>query len=395
MTERCYELQPRDLLFLRDGRPMDVDKAQQDVRNIGHGANWPRPDHLFKAVIHGLIGDRMASLHALHRAGDDGVPAYGDFGALKVTGPYPVRDGRLYLPRPLDWDMHAEPCTGTDLPSFLSCGFIDNREGKKKYPAWISEDDYQAYLSGKDAERNGFRYGDGQLFEVETRVGTTLDARTGASRRIRDEHRSGQYQGEYLRLTKGTTMWCAVETGRLGLKKDGPEAPEMPQTLVLGGQGGLVSRKPTTIGLAERFEQPVATGEGPVFVRWTLIAPALFRLTGWCPGWCLDSRKGIAEAERKPAGTVMFDGCEHCRLIGACTGKPLVYSGWDTRDGVKDTLLAVPAGSAYLFRCEDNFAANALIAKLHLQRKSDEGPQGFGIGLCSVVPEPAAREQQL
>ena len=58
MGKTTYEIKPRDLLFFRDARPMDTDKARLgDVFNVGRGANWPRPDHLFSAVIHDLIRD--------------------------------------------------------------------------------------------------------------------------------------------------------------------------------------------------------------------------------------------------------------------------------------------------------------------------------------------------
>lgn len=61
MGKSTYELSPRDVLFFRDARPMDVDKARtNDVFNVGHGANWPRPDHLFSAVIHDLLRNAEA-----------------------------------------------------------------------------------------------------------------------------------------------------------------------------------------------------------------------------------------------------------------------------------------------------------------------------------------------
>jgi len=64
---------------------------------------------------------------------------------------------------------------------------------------------------------------------------------------------------------------------------------------------------------------------------------------------------------------------------------PSPIRGWDTEKGVKPTVLAVPQGSVYLFRCEDKASAEALVDRLHLQRQSDYGPQGFGIGVCSIV----------
>ena len=388
MIEKRYELKPRDLLFFRDGRPMDVDKRQQDVRNVGHGAFWPRPDHLFKGVIHALLGDRMASLEE---------SGYGAFPQVRVRGPYPVKDGVPYLPRPQDWDMKLFACKdGTDLPDPLELGFLDRREGKKSYPAWITLGDFKTYLAGKDhdlhvcrekdvdgdeQETVKFPYADGGLFASEPRIGNTLDAATGASRKIPDAHRSGSYQADYLRLKKDVSMWCAVETGR---KDDGSDAPEIPGSFIMGGQGGVVTRGETALDFAAELPAPVATRDGQL-VRWTLIAPAYFPGNGWLPDFCVDT-----SSAGNPLGTVMLrDGKDApligARLVGACVGKPVVYSGWDTKTRVKPTQLAVPAGSAYLFRCRDAAAANALIAKLHLVPRSQNSAQGFGIGVCSLV----------
>ena len=396
MQEKRYELKPRDVLFVRDGRPMDADKAQKkDVRYIGHGAVWPRPDHLFKGVMHGLLKETPGA-------------TYGDFPSLKVIGPYPVKGDMLYLPRPLDWDMLIEPCANTDLPDPLTYGFIDRVDGKKKYPAWITCEDYAKYLrcddrglydaketvvddKGEEIVRKivKFPYVDGSLCGVEPRIGTTLDLGTGASKRVKGQHASGQYQGEYLRLQKDVSMWCAVETGTIGMATCANDAPETPRLFVMGGQGGIVTRHATDIDLAAKLPAPSVAFDGEVFVRWTLIAPALFHETGWLPGWCKDSRKNPTDP--KPLGTVMFPDCGGCSLVGACTGKPIHFSGWDTEKGIKPTVLAVPQGSVYLFKCEDRVSASALVARLHLKRQSDEGPQGFGIGVCSIVkPDLAA-----
>ena len=374
MQERSYELKSRDVLFFRDGRPMDADKAKKrDVCNIGHGAVWPRPDHLFNGVMHALL-----------KAAPDAD--YGSFTSLKVMGPYPVKSDTLYLPRPLDWDMEFELCDNTDLPKPLEYGFIDRVDGKKKYPAWIKVEDYQKYLRGEDhgCSDKSFSYADSNLFGIENRIGTTLDSKTGASMRV-EGCRSGQYRGEYLRLQKDVSMWCAVETGMVGMKADAPEAPETPQSFVMGGQGGIVTRCETDIDLFTMFPAPKVTSDGEIFVRWTLISPTLFKQTGWLPGWCRDSRKNVSELERKDIGSVMFPDCEGSKLVGACTGKPIAFSGYDTKDGIKPTVLAVPQGSVYLFKCNSAASANALILRLHLQRQSDDGPKGFGIGICSVV----------
>ena len=371
---QTYRIIPHDLLFFRDGRPLDRNKQDTDHRNIGHGAFWPRPDHLYNAVMHALLGTRTAG-QAAH---------FGKFNDLKVTGPYPLRrnsDGTetLYLPRPLDWQCNLEkiPADATDAPKFIQAGFIDKKEGKKDYPAWVSAENFQQYLAGKEPETPTRA----DLFKTEPRIGNTLDPNTGASKRYAEKSRSGQYEAQYLRLEKDVTMWAAADSGKT--------CTSIPPTFVMGGQNGLVDFNADTslTTLESLFPRPsMPDGSGSLFLRWTLLAPALFVRTGWLPGWCLDTNKD--EAVRKPDGTVMFPDCPGVSLVAACTGKPVVFSGYDTVDGIKDTQLAVPAGSCYVFRCETREGAEALVTRLHLQRKSDFGSQGFGIGVCSYINPP-------
>lgn len=396
---QTYRITPHDLLFFRDGRPLDRNKQDADHRNIGHGAFWPRPDHLFHAVLHALVGSRTIGGHA----------AYGQFGGLQTVGPFPLRKNKdgtetFFLPRPLDWDCVLEemPEAGigkTDAPAFLHHGIIDREEGKKNYPAWISDKDYKAYLEDDLSceSLKGYRFcnhdeNDGPLFLAETRVGNTLDHDTGASKRFRDKSRSGQYEAQYLRLGKRVAMWVAADTGS--------EDSEIPLDFVMGGQNLLVSCQPddSLPKIHTRFPIPSAPpGSGPFFVRWTLLVPALFEQTGWRPGW-VDSSDGrvrlkekeLTRGENEPrsewkARQESVPEIAGVHLDAACIGKPLVFSGFDAIEGVKPTRLAVPAGSCYVFLCDTESAANALVGQLHLKRKSDFGPQGFGIGVCSFV----------
>ncbi len=362
---KSYQLYPRDVLFFRDGRPIDrLKDGAGDIAVVGHGAFWPRPDHLYNAVMHALLGSRSA-----------GRKAFGTFGDLQVAGPFPVKGGELYLPRPLDWKMGVEPLRETNAPAWLTHGFIDDEEGKKNYPTWIPLTCYKAYLDAADRPSRD-RLGDlkePSLFAPEIRTGTTMDPATGASKRNADQ-RSGQYQAEYLRLERGVSMACEINPGKTDV--------ETPRAFIMGGQGGMVSAEPSGISLEASFPVPaVPEGEGPFYLRWTLLAPAYFAQTGWLPGWCKDTNP----VDPEPIGHVKLPNCDTCRLIGACTGKPIVFSGWDSEEGIKPTVLAVPAGSVYLFECPERGKAEALVRALHLTRKSDFGSQGFGMGVCSFV----------
>lgn len=375
-TYRTYALAARDLLFFRDARPMDMDKSLRAMReHIGHGAVWPRPDHLFAALMHHLIKAPDAG----------GQELYGSMPNLNTLGPFPsMPDGGLLLPIPLDWDMELRPVPKgcTDLPAPLTHGFCDREMGKKAYPQWISLEDYNRYLLGKtqDAPQKA------DAFSCEHRTGVTLDDATGAALRHEGLKETGRYRAEYLRLRDGVQMICAVR----GVPEIG-----VGTALRMGGQGGTVSTVPDTIDLMKTLRS-LPSGEPTRFVRWTLIAPALFT-KGWYPNW-LDAEGRVMFPQqvptRKPGETrpehrkriaAEADYFPTARLIAARIGTAGPISGWDSRDGAKPTELTVPAGSCYVFACADTKEATTLVEALHLVPRSDWGEKGFGIGLASFV----------
>lgn len=395
-TWHPYTLTPRDLLFFRDARPSDNCKADKKTTFVvGHGANWPRPDHLYNAIIHALIGDPEANAERKE--------SYGDIHDLNVQGPFPERDGQLYLPRPLDWGMGLcrMPSGETDLPAPLTCAFLDRKEGKKDYPAWISQDDYAAYLRGKEpAHEEPTRRERKPLFFTEHRLGTTLDDATGASKRM-EGPRSGQYSAEYLALANDVTM--RADLCRVG---DAAAPIASGQSVRLGGQGGTatVTAIPGPI-LLERLADLLPQGTPTRFVRWTLLTPALFT-TGWRPSWVAENGRvmlpvsaaeaavpprapGEKRADYRKRVAAAVPTFATAKLIGACLNRePIAFSGWDSIAGATPTHLAVPPGTAYVFECGSLDEAEQLRAQLNLRNRSDLGEKGFGLGLASFIPEP-------
>ena len=403
MGKKCFELEPRDVLFFRDGRPMDVDKDRKgDIFNVGHGANWPRPDQLFSAVIHELLRDPT-------------IPEskwYGTISDLRITGPFSALNGELYLPMPLDWDMKLfsfdDSIGKTDVPEPLTAGFADRVQEKKSYPKWISLEDYVRYLKGEvglgkgDTEPDVPNKGGEKLFGIETRVGTTLDAVTGASRRVGGRNESGQYEAEYLRLEKDVRMLCAIECDKV--------SDLVGKSVRFGGQGGMARFVESKYDLCGKLAS-LPRGESSRFVRWTLLTPALFA-AGWYPNW-LERTVDESDSSRiKLTGKVMIPMDkvlrrpgelraayrarmkEECRpfqtahLVAACIGKAIAFSGYDSLDREKPTELAVPAGSSYVFECDTPDEAAKLIEALNLKPMSDLGEKGFGFGVCSYAPAP-------
>jgi CRISPR type III-B/RAMP module-associated protein Cmr3 len=385
--KHTFTLEPRDLLFLRDARPMAASDA-------GLGANWPRPDQLWNAIInafhrqwpgpelqpwegigkHTFRGKRDADYKGKSKDKNDGSSFR--FGALKTLGPFPCKEGTLYLPAPLDLGMELVPCTGTDLPAPLTHAFLPRQRGKQASREWVSVSDYARYLAGDDLPEPTDTP---DLYDVERNIGIEIDGETQTTV-------EGQfYQAEYLRLRQGVALAfeaeCDLKPRGGGQTVDVFARSDRPDTLVIGGQQGVAYLNTQQAGL-ELPHAEITTS----LLRWTLLSPAVFK-DGWLPGWCHDSRKLPEPQLAAPIGTVMLPGAE-ARLIAARIGKPLAFSGWDLQKGApKPTLLAVPAGSCYVFDCGTVESARVLSKLLQNSPRSDKyGEKGFGAGICSSLP---------
>ena len=268
------QLLPQDVLFLRDARPMEASDA-------GCGANWPRPDQLWNALIHQmhrLWPQRQTWEGAAHSKREEELDSTRHssdrFGALQTVGPFPLKDGTVYFPCPLDLgvaedgsllSMQVVSGAGTDLPKPLTLAFSTPVLGKQSLPAWISHAEYLQYLAGKP-----FHLEKTPLYDVERNIGIAIDSETGATI-------SGQiYQAEYLRLRDGVGLAflasCEIKPkGGSGLV-DVLEKISLPEPLIIGGQQGIANMLPAEWKLPG-IQVQTAPGQ-PLLLRWTLLSPA-------------------------------------------------------------------------------------------------------------------------
>lgn len=389
-----FELRPQDVLFFRDARPMTG-------ADPGRGAVWPRPDLLHSALHHAFLrqwpGIQTAwegELHTKGLARDKNQDSSFRFGALRSFGPFPLRNGQeVFFPTPLDWDMELRECPGTDLPVPLRLAFFARSKEKRSYPAWVSAKEYNdKYLANKDVNRAPAPLGQ-PLFENDRNIGIAIDPATGTTVDGRF------FQAEYLRLAKDVSMVfeaeCLQKGKHLGVT-DVFQRPDAPKKVVFGGQQGIASIVPAaqqnlfaTLNAGKDFPSGL--------LRWTLLAPAVFA-GGWRPGW-VEADTGQVKLKKFAPRNENESRIEwrtrqreapflKAKLVAACVGKPLAFSGWDLQSNTpKPTLLAVPAGSSYVFECSSPDEAKALSTALNYPaRRSDFfGEKGFGIGICSNI----------
>lgn len=420
-----YSITPDDVLFFRDGRPMEGSA-------LGHGCRWPMPSLLFGAIhaaLYRAFPEPQPWEHA-HREGCSGRRDYSEanrpskrFGSLTTAGPFPILGNQWLFPCPTD----AAPCGlrlaplramegRNDLPRPLTCSVAAlHRTEKTQACDWVEGRSYRDALHGKPFTPR--RQEDIYLSEHVTGIGIDTETGTQDGNRI--------YSAEYMRLKSGVHLGLMAS---MPLKeRDRAEGLDRllvdGSILLCGGQ----QRSCHVHKLPDDVPLPLSHAVAGDRVKWVLLSPAVFpaiteeRKTedgmpcrphpgGWLPNW-IDAESGRVMLRKgdtaRRAGERRDDWRKRvrglppidCRLMAAAVPKPVAVSGWDAECGrEKPVLMAVPAGAVYYFEGPDAPAlADALAwhgssilpssvfpSLPSLQRRSTLlGEQGFGIGVCA------------
>ncbi|MGC8742507.1 MAG: type III-B CRISPR module-associated Cmr3 family protein [Verrucomicrobiia bacterium] len=432
-------LQPIDVLFFRDGRPMEGSLA-------GHGAAFPLPTVINGAFHAALHRAGFTEVH-LHRRGKSG--RYDDkqrdrkYGCLKTAGPFPVRlenEGennlKWYFPRPLDLtDKTLSPTLlptdmfdslESSLPDPLEYAVASIRKPEKESDAknWLSMQAFEKYVNGEDLIPDGLdAANDSDFSEAEHSIGIAIDPESGTTG---GEEAAGKiYSAHYLRLK---------EEWRLGVFAEAKDKDfnhtQYGNDLVkalLNGEGKLIivggqqrmctarmveiegSRLPLPYGKANSFNQ---YGE-KYLVKWILLTPAVYpeipndeskgikyHPGGWLPNW-IDTETGrvllkAGDTERRESESreewrkrVRELPTISARLVAALVPKPVVVTGWAIGDenagekaGAMSAHLAVPAGSIYYFEADSEEDATNLANALNWHDRPDAKDFGKTIKNC-------------
>jgi CRISPR-associated protein Cmr3 len=438
-------LDPTDVLFFRDGRPMGGASS-------GHGAAWPLPtviNSAFHAALH--RAGFQSHAHDQWRNGERLSTDARKFGSLITAGPFPVlTDGAAHIwffPRPADADdtgkaiLHplGDSPGSSSLPKPLMHPVISSSPPSKSQPkAWWSEGAWNSYLGSPrlDALASQDFWKDSDLAESEFTYGIGMDPETGTQDgerfysasylRLRPGWKLGAFASAedkaYCHPVHGSDLVCGLLNGQ------GTE-------IIAGGQQRVctatleppTSRLPLPLGLVAGFPEHA----GKYLVKWVLLTPAVFpqieagiskRGTerkahpgGWLPTWiCSETGQvllqTISPEERKRRRKLNYAGKGYesqpdipARLVAALTGKPIPVTGYalpnsadpDRQEGgAKPTHLAVPAGSVYYFETDCPESAEKLATALNwhgsdalphtvINRRSTLfGEKGFGLGVC-------------
>jgi hypothetical protein len=364
-------LQPTDVLFFRDGRPMTGALA-------GHGAAWPLPDvtnHALHAALHrAQLGDvhRHApgrSSQARDHSDENRREAGRVFGSLLTAGPFPVnRAGTWFFARPKDTLLSATVATALspapvqsssatgsthqscNLPAPLRYA-VGNSQPPNKEAAgesWISTTAFEAYLRGQLAPSQVDFMLDKDLADTEQHIGIGIDPET------QTQDKTNIYSAHYLRLREGYRLGLLAEAMDK-IQRDATRKRDLiaalfngsPQSIVVGGQQRLCtasrSDAPTPLplprGMIKDFNTRDLPGGNRWLVKWVLLSPAVWPAIprqkqdgspqnahpgGWLPNWVsLDWDAENAEArQNENNGKVLLTAGQGVRKAqrkgGAC-----------------------------------------------------------------------------
>lgn len=439
-------LEPTDVLFFRDGRPMGGASS-------GHGAAWPLPgvvNHAFHAALH-RAGFEGVHEHRRGRSGEYVETRDRKFGSLVTAGPFPVRmDGGSpvwYFPRPADSDdsgeavlRPGEAAGASSLAAPLLHPVASGKAPAKETPKpWWSAGAWNSYLGTGALDEPIDRKHDSEFSDNEHSYGIEIASDTGSVVEGRF------YSAHYLRLRYGWRLGVFA-TAPDKSYHDGRYGNDLVRALLNGRGAEIVAggqQRVCTATLVDRQAPghlPLPRGRTSGFnrrgdkrlVKWALLTPAIFPSVesgvskrgterkahpgGSLPTWiCPESGKVLLESigpeERKRRRSLNAAGKGYAshpnidaRLVAALTGKPIPVTGYAlpneadperAEGGAKSTHLAVPAGSVYYFEAGSEPAATALATALNWhgetpgtevknRRSALMGEKGFGLGVCGA-----------
>ena len=309
-----YQIIPQDILFFRDGRPMEA-----NVGSGGHGAHWPAPSLMFDALhaaLHRAFpqpeldqNNQVLWEHA-HRYGRSSNRDYTRnpsqrFGSLATFGPFPAEFGEdgsaeWFFPAPADVTHDnflrptflpmREPQGTSNLPPLLQ----DHPLGAKAPPSketakpWWNKLAVERYLGIEPAVGLvPHCENDDHFFIREWATGNAIDPATQVAGQ--GEAEGKLYSAEYLRFrdqvkidNRKVHMGMALHAQMPLIGRNGHDPEEglrrlfpANEIILCGGQQRACRvEEMGTTDLATRL--PLSAPVTGQLVKWVLLTPALF-----------------------------------------------------------------------------------------------------------------------
>jgi len=392
------ELTPRDPLVARDGRPFGV----------GQGNRMRSGDWLLPSVVAGSL----RTLLGKQLGGSFDSEMVDALKATAVSGPFPMIEGKLFLPcpvdavikddkglttllsvRPINADAIAAVCDlpGNLLPALLPESEADDFKPSKR-PAFWSVDrmaDWLADHTGLAHSSEPFS-GCGNEYLIvlpqEERTHVKITPESGAAS---DGELFSTCALDFSRTVGDGVIRMALRVQPHGMFD--AETNKLNALHPCGGERRLLHWKvadqpewslPVTLKTA--FEN--ADREGHRRVRLVLATPGLFvdkdNQQGWKPGWLHQTDQEFVGCP--PGSTVKL------KLVSAVVDRWRPISGWSLEKGKvgpKPVRRMVPAGATYFLEAIGEGSVAQLANDLWLQSVCDneqDQRDGFGLALWGL-----------
>ncbi len=367
MTTTLWNIQPRDPVVFRDGRPFSADPGA-----VARSMPLPLP-----SVVAGTIRTRCGK----DAEGRFPPAAAAEVLKIQVRGPFPFhrRENEWLFPAPLDafcslegkdgprwtaWrptDLH--PGEGTTLPAGLVPLRL-RRPAKGKpiigpslWPWKVMKEWLTASPEAAEKAAAGLATpATADRPHPEPRSHVTLDRATGTAT---EGH---LFTTVGMRYPDDLGLVCEVASDR-----------DLSGLHTIGGEGR------TAIWTRLSTKLPAWPGEAGRHVRVILVTPAPLGAHGhgWCPEWLDSAFTGT------PPG---LPAEVRLTLRAAAIGRPVAASGWDlAKGGPKPTRWLAPAGSVFFF--EVTAGQPAALAPLWLSsicQHEQDRRDGFGLVLIGT-----------
>lgn len=367
-----WQFNAMDNLFFRDSRPMTAGESAW-IESV-----FPPTGRTLQGAIRTAIIDYQNIDYKDFSKDPQLQKEIGDsnsMGQLDLTGPWIIKQDKLYYPVPLDLVKNKqneyallipsiEPIKSdlgnTYLPSIKGQGYktIENH--------FISEQALQNLLEGKIPK--------GLKNEIIQCVATSIDDTALADR----EPKVGLARNNQSRTAREGMLFAIApirprENIRISINIDGLIKDKHPTESFLqrlGGEGKLshINIQQATLLPQENIQKK----EDEIRFKVIFTTNALMPTKGWLPEGFIqvtDERK--AEYWQGELNNIAID------IITACIGKPFKQGGWDHINHQARPLLSyVPAGSVYF--CKAKPEDEEKIRALHGSKIGKDTEYGFG-----------------
>lgn len=360
-----FKLEAMDTLFFRDGKPFSMGED-----TIATSLFPPNPSTVYGSLLSAHFMEHNLAFNT------NNIDTYRKNVHLRHLQPAIVTSSvqRLF-PIPLDLVQAKENKSSSHTEARLlrlqkradiSCNAITSHllwteeSSEPIYAGWLREKDFKDYLLGIDRTYPILNTNDIRCIEPKIGIARDLVSRTAKEGRIYRVglNRLATSKGEKVALLANLVQ---EKQGSVNIGSINPKG-----LIRMGGDGKGVS--------CNSIDLPTLSGglvQSSAILKLYMMTPGLF-LDGFLPF----QQNGTQSSKR------IFNGIKMEIIAYAC-GRPQMIGGWDLKaQRPKPMLKAVPAGSVYYIRLEDQDQANLFYKLVHEQSISDlKSNEGFGVAM--------------